>query len=238
MVARRDVIGRRYGRYVVLADGPSPRHLVLARCDCGNERWVRLGNLRSLHTRSCGCLNADSLRKRSTKHGCLGMPEYTVWKSMRQRCSDPNKHNYHRYGGRGITVCARWSSFDAFITDMGPRPSSSHSLDRRDNNGPYTPSNCRWATLEEQNNNQARTVRLTLRGECLSISQWARRIGAAPKTITYRLARGWPLEDALTQPPSPNVSLAARKKAGSEASPHRPTTPSKARRRGPGRAQR
>jgi hypothetical protein len=127
-------------------------------------------------------------------------PEYTVWSSMRARCRDlKNK----RYGGRGIGVCNRWDSFAAFLSDMGPRPSSKHSIDRKDNDGNYTPENCRWATRKEQMANMSRNRRLTFKGETMLLIEWERRTGLNGATIQSRIDAGMSVEDALTLPPNP-----------------------------------
>lgn len=132
----------------------------LCHCDCGNDLVARSRDLRSGNTKSCGCLKMDLTRVRFTTHGYCkeGKPnqEYTTWKGMRQRCNDPNADNYPRYGGRGISVCARWSDFSLFLADMGPRPEGT-SIDRINNDGNYEPGNCRWATAVEQQNNRRKT---------------------------------------------------------------------------------
>ena len=144
------------------------------------------------------------------KHGCssqnghAGTWEYSIWGTMRQRCNNPKSAGYAHYGGRGITVCARWDSFENFIADMGVRPSKNHSIDRVDNDGPYSPENCRWATRIEQKANQRPrndAIWVQHNGECKTIDDWARVTGIKHKTLSGRIRRyGWPIEKALTTP--------------------------------------
>jgi hypothetical protein len=135
--------------------------------------------------------------KPSVKHGMYGSPENRAWRNMLQRCQNPRDPQWHIYGGRGIIVCPRWNLFVNFYGDMGPRPSPKHSIDRIDVNGAYEPSNCRWATLEMQNNNTRRNVLLTWEGETMTLAQWGRRIGISPRTIGTRMRAGWPLSRIL-----------------------------------------
>jgi hypothetical protein len=127
-------------------------------------------------------------------------PAYNVWKKMRQRCTNPKSHNYQWYGGKGVTVCARWSVFKNFKEDMGDRPSREHSIDRIDPNKGYTPGNCRWATMLEQNRNRSTNIYVEKSGETLCLAEWASRLGTDKSTIYRRLKNGWSLEDAITRP--------------------------------------
>jgi hypothetical protein len=130
------------------------------RCDCGNEVDALIGNVQRGHTSSCGCLVAQAAKKRlPRKHGYgrrgLSSPTYGTWEAMRSRCNNPNADWYHRYGGRDIKVCQRWSDFSLFLQDMGERPLGK-TIDRINPDGDYEPSNCRWATPYEQAQNKSK----------------------------------------------------------------------------------
>lgn len=147
------LVGCRFGRWTIIEVFPGAREAkrtARVTCDCGQEFERSLSSITGGSSRSCGCLRTEKTVERSTKHGLTRLPEYVVWQGMRQRCSDPNASNYPWYGALGVSVCDRWSDFSLFLSDMGERPTSYHSIDRINAFGNYEPGNCRWATSAEQ----------------------------------------------------------------------------------------
>lgn len=145
-----------------------------------------------------------SERARNYRHGYKTAgkysPEYSIWMNLRARCNNPKNNRYHRYGARGIRVCDRWmEDFLNFLEDMGRRPSPDHQIDRIDNNGDYTPDNCRWATRAEQSRNRSTSRFLEFAGQRLTLAEWGALTGIGMKTLHMRLKDGWPVERALTE---------------------------------------
>lgn len=141
------------------------------------------------------------------KHGYSYAAEYRAWQTMRLRCTEPSNSQYPNYGGRGIRVCERWlNSVEAFIEDMGPKPSPKHELDRYpDNNGNYEPGNCRWATRSENDRNRRSNRLIECRGEKLPLVAWSERSGVGVDTIRHRIAKGWDSDRAIFTPARPKA---------------------------------
>jgi len=149
--------------------------------------------------------NSRRGKERITHGGMAGgrpTPEFTAWMNAKARCYDPNNNRFYAYGAKGITMCDRWrDSFAAFLSDMGKRPSSAHSLDRfPDHHGPYAPDNCRWATRIEQMRNRPSNIPLTFRGETKCLTEWEDALGLERGLIHSRLKHGWSAERALSEP--------------------------------------
>lgn len=181
---------------------PYKKNYGLYRCPCGNicvksRSSVACGAAAS----NCGCLTSSLKSQNSHRrtHGKSRSYEHRVWTCMRSRCNNKNATDYHLYGGRGIRVCDRWSSFKLFLEDMGYCPKNC-TLDRKDVDGPYCKENCRWATSDEQSNNKRTTVFVTFGGKTLSIAQWARHNGWGDWVIRDRISSGWSAEDAVSVP--------------------------------------
>jgi len=184
------------------------------RCDCGNFVEVAGYCLKNGNTKSCGCLKLEVKNRGKIKHGHLvngkKSTEYIIRQGFIQRCYDPNNSAYKNYGERGIIVCDRWlgkGGFINFIADMGLRPSLDHSIDRIDNNGPYSPENCRWATDKQQANNTRKNRVITFNGEVRTKAQWQEYLGLSPGGFSYRLKNWDSLEKIITTPRLENRPL-------------------------------
>lgn len=197
------IIGRRFGRLIVVSYSHSAdrqTHWNCA-CDCGVICIAGRSELVVGRRKSCGCLVLELRKTRWFKHGKSNLTEHYIWMGMISRCHRPENEAYYKYGGRGICVCDRWrESFEAFLSDMGPRPSRAASVDRIDNSGNYEPSNCRWATARQQSRNTRTNVWLEFNGRRQIMADWANELGVPSARICRRLKQGWSVEQALMAP--------------------------------------
>lgn len=194
----KEMVGKTYGRLTVLALGKvSKNHRFLhVHCECGTDKEIEASGVRRGSVVSCGCWHSE----RISKHGMSRTKEYHAWEAMLARCFNKNSQNFKNYGGRGITVCEAWLSFENFFDDMGLAPKGNGiSIERNDVNGNYEPGNCRWATCAEQANNKRTNRFLTLKGRRMTIAQWSKETGLPENTIRNRLRRGWSDEKTLTE---------------------------------------
>ena len=187
--------GHRFGRLVVLSEGPKRGHhrMVHCACDCGGSKTAYVCNLRSGYTQSCGCFQREQLREALVQHDLSASCEYRIWRTMLARCYNARCKAYAGYGRRGIKVCERWQEFPNFYTDMGPRPTGQHTIERVNNDGDYEPTNCKWATQVEQANNRRSSRFVTQNGERKTIAEWTRVLGVGRTALQTHIARGtWP----------------------------------------------
>jgi hypothetical protein len=213
MIGKPDLTGQHFGRLAVLRydEKRNGKHKWICRCDCGTERSVIAGNLLKGSTQSCGCLHRERTAEATSTHGYTRGPkkrsEYKIWGAMLRRCYKATDRAFRNYGGRGITVCDRWrfgegglSAFECFIADMGDRPSTAHSMDRRDNDAGYAPENCYWATSSQQAATRRVNIMVDWKGERLPLKVICRREGLPYLRVMQRRYKGWPTMDALTAP--------------------------------------
>ena len=195
---RKNLAGRVFGNLTVLHQARrknSPRALWLCRCVCGAEVTARSDNLLEGRKKSCGLDHKFRKHPAKYKKDCT---EYGIYNNMIQRCTNPNSNSWRYYGARGIFVCDRWQeSFDNFLDDMGRRPSAAYSIDRINNDGDYEPSNCRWATIEQQSQNRRGTIKALFQGNMVSVFGFAEAHGLNYGTVRRRLEIGWSLEKIL-----------------------------------------
>lgn len=208
-----DLTGERYGRLTVLKCVGKDKHGRLmweCQCDCGQRTIVQSGNLRSGHTKSCGCLEIENrkivCRTSNRTHGATHTRLFNIWQSMLERCQ-MNGEGLKHYGKRGIFVCDEWKKFEDFrdwaektgYDETAPRGAC--TLERNDVNGPYSPENCRWATNKEQQNNRRNNYYITFNGETKTLMLWTEELNLPYGTIRHRLrVLGWSVEDAFCTP--------------------------------------
>lgn len=192
-----DISGQRFGKLIAKEYVGSKWECI---CDCGNACFVAARHIRHGAIKSCGCMQKENCGNLFRTHGHSKHPLMGVYNTMMQRCYNPNVKSYSNYGGRGITVYEPWHSFENFFNDMSNGYAVGLMLEREDNDGEYGPSNCRWATKNEQARNKRTSVFLEYNGERLTMADWAAKIGLSKKTLWARLNAGWPISEALSSP--------------------------------------
>ena len=201
--------GEVYGRWTVLIDSKvvGGKHKAKCQCSCGTIKDVLTISLLDSRSTSCGCFHREQVAKLAatncTTHGHAGKGKrtraYYAWKGMKTRCFNQNSARYADYGGRGVTVCLDWKeSFQKFLDDMG-EPGEGMTLDRKDNDGDYTPENCHWVTIREQQNNKRSNRIIEFNGVKQNLTQWANDLSIPMKTLHKRLSSGWGIQEAFTK---------------------------------------
>lgn len=203
------MIGKRFGRLVVIAAAPKTTRQKkwVCQCDCGAITTPFEFSLKENKSKSCGCIAAQKSKdrwanateemrlarsKQARTHGMSKHPAYQAWADMRQRCTRPSHKWFTSYGGRGIKVCAEWdSSFEAFWQCMGSTWEKGLTLGRIDNDGDYEPTNCRWETKTQQQNNRSVSRYIETPTGFMTISQAAREYGISHGCLKYRVDSGW-----------------------------------------------
>jgi hypothetical protein len=183
------LVGKTFGDLTVVSfAGKTDRLIWNCRCVCGSIHVTTGDNLRSGHTKSCGCRRKG--RSGNRKHGYYRHPEYESYRLAKRRCQDEGSPTYKKYGANGVEF--RFTSFDQFLAEVGRRPSAKHTIDRIENNGHYEPGNVRWATATEQSNNRRSSIRVTIDGVTKTVSEWCGGSQTVKASKCYRRIRsGW-----------------------------------------------
>lgn len=200
---KNGLTGNKFHSWTVLSHShyARPHQYYNCQCECGELRVVQANSLKTGTSKGCGCTKRLAISVARTKHGLSNHPAYQNWSSMKARC-DPNDENFSAdYAERGIVVCAKWQTFQAFWEDMGPTWKSGLTLDRIDNNGNYEPGNVRWATHAEQNRNKRNTVMVNSPWGRMIRADAAKLAGISVGSLIHRMNAGWP-EETWFLPPS------------------------------------
>lgn len=194
--------GQAFGRWLVLARAPrknSKSTYWRCSCSCGQEREVRGSALTAGTTSSCGCFRQETSSARSTTHGKTNTSLYHIWCGIKARCLKPTDPAYKNYGGRGITLCQRWLSFERFASDVGPRPDCKAHLDRINNEKGYSPSNCRWSTPKDNSRNRRGNVLVLYQGRRMTVMEASELSGIPHARLYARVQRNCPASKLFTK---------------------------------------
>jgi hypothetical protein len=185
----KNLTGRSFGRLTVVRQAfSSGRTRWTCRCTCGTCKDILSTSLLNGSSQSCGCFRRELVTATNRSHGQTGSLTYVSWSSMWTRCTNKNRQVWKYYGGRGIEVCKRWKSFEAFLEDMGTRPSGL-TLERRDTDGHYSKKNCYWATRKQQALSRRNSRWVVYNGRRQTISAWAAELGWSWSAMRNRLER-------------------------------------------------
>lgn len=209
----RDLTGQRFGRLTVLSRAPNrilpsgkPKTMWYCKCDCDENKIIEVeaDSLIRGNTTSCGCYRKEQALKATTKHGLSGTKLEKTYRNMHSRCENPNATKYEIYGGKGITVCDEWSGENGLVNFYNWAIANGYeeglSIDRIDGDKGYSPDNCRWATIDEQNFNRSNTLLITIDGETKQAKDWAKEYGLAIDTFWQRYYKGITGKDLIDEP--------------------------------------
>lgn len=199
-----DITGQKFGRLTAIKYVGDRKWLF--KCDCGKEKVIRTADVKSGRTQSCGCYMIERIIETHTTHNMTNTRLYKIYASMKQRCFDKNSEEYHRYGGRGITICQEWldnfTNFYNWAMENGYDKEADRgqcTIERINNDGNYEPSNCRWATQEEQAKNK-NIPEVEICGEKHTLKEWSDITGLTVATIRQRIKYGWKDEEIISIP--------------------------------------
>ncbi len=202
--AARDLTGQKFNRLIVVQYLGRRGNAIywLCLCECSNKTITTSSNLTRNNTTSCGCYQKERVIEACATHGAtIGRKipsEYKTWEQMKKRCLSLNNPAYPRYGGRGIVICSQWKdSYETFYKDMGPKPSSKYTIERINNDGPYSPENCKWATRKEQASNKRTSVVAKFYTGSKTMKELGAEYGINHETLRARLCKGLSLKEAL-----------------------------------------
>lgn len=207
-----NLVGKEFNRLKVIEYVGKTNHRVsvyICQCVCGQKVTVRADRLKAGIVKSCGCLQREIATAMQMKHGGSDTRLYVVYKDILSRCSNPNSPKFKNYGGRGIDICEKWRNSFAEFRDWAyangydeNAPKGQCTIDRIDNNKGYSPDNCRWLTLKEQNNNRGNNIKFEINDKIFTLAQLAEMYGFSYSTLYSRVKKGWGIQKALSTPKS------------------------------------